>query len=139
MLIVAVYDVVTVRFGYMVWMADRLSEFGALPAFILPRRPADWNLSMKRILVSDLTKEQPDKREYSILGGGDIGFPLMLVASVFFDTGFGNAIIVSAFTLLGLLGAFVIQQLLLKNRPMPALPPIAFAGLIGFLIVSFAL
>jgi presenilin-like A22 family membrane protease len=139
MLIVALYDVVAVRSGYMLWMADRLSEFSALPAFVLPRRPADWNLSMKKILVRDLAREPPGGREYSILGGGDIGFPLMLVASVFFDTGLVDAIIVSAFALSGLLSAFVIQQLLLKSRPMPALPPIAFAGLIGFLIVTFAL
>ena len=137
MLIVAVYDVVAVRFGYMLWMADKLSEFGALPAFILPRRIVDWNLSIRQIHISDLTKEQPDKREYSILGGGDIGFPLMLVASVFFDAGLVNAIIVSAFALFGLLSAFAIQLLVLKGKPMPALPPIAFACIIGFLIVTF--
>jgi presenilin-like A22 family membrane protease len=139
LLVVALYDVVAVRSGYMLWIADKLSEFSALPAFVLPRRLADWNLSMKKTLVSDLTRKQPGEREYSILGGGDIGFPLMLVASVFFDTGLVDAIIVSAFALSGLLSAFVIQQLLLKGKPMPALPPIAFAGLIGFLIVTFAL
>ena len=139
MLIVAVYDVVAVRFGYMLWMADKLSEFGSLPAFILPRRIADWNLSIRQIHVSDLAKEPTEKREYSILGGGDIGFPLMLVASVFFDAGLVNAIIVSAFALLGLLSAFAIQLLVLKGKPMPALPPIAFACIIGFLIVTFAL
>jgi presenilin-like A22 family membrane protease len=34
MLVIAVYDMLAVRFGFMVWMADRLSEVNALPAFI---------------------------------------------------------------------------------------------------------
>ena len=138
MLIIAVYDVVAVRFGFMVWMADKLSESDTLPAFIFPKQIKDWTLSLRVARVGDLKKKEPGEREYAILGGGDIGFPLMLTVSVFFDAGLVKAILVGVFALMGLMGAFLIQLLWLKGKPMPALPPIAFASLIGFLIATLA-
>jgi presenilin-like A22 family membrane protease len=138
MLIVAVYDVLAVRFGFMVWMADRFSEFDSLPAFIFPRKMGDWKLKLRSVRISDLTGKRVEEREYSILGGGDIGFPLMLAVAVFYPTGLAGGIIVGAFALAGLMGAFLIQLVWLKGKPMPALPPIAFASLIGFLVVHFA-
>ena len=44
------------------------------------------------------------------------------------------AVLVGGFALVGLLSAFFIQMLWLKGRPMPALPPIAFFSLVGFLL-----
>ncbi len=138
MLIIAVYDVVAVRFGFMVWMADKLSEADTLPAFIFPRQISDWKMSLRNVRVGDLKNKESDEREYSILGGGDIGFPLMLAVSVFFNSGLTGAVLVGVFALIGLMGAFLIQSFWLKGKPMPALPPITFASLIGFLIVSLA-
>jgi len=134
MLVIAVYDVVAVRFGFMVWMADKLSESTTLPAFIFPRKIADWALALKKLRVGNLKSETPDKREYSILGGGDIGFPLMLAAAVFFASNLASAVLVGVFAWLGLMGAFLIQSFWLKGKPMPALPPIAFFSLIGYLL-----
>ncbi len=138
-LIIAVYDVVAVRFGFMVWMADRMSEFDTLPAFIFPKHINDWKMGLRSVRVGDLKEKESAEREYSILGGGDIGFPLMLAVSVFFKSGLPGAVIVGAFALVGLMGAFLVQLLWLKDKPVPALPPIAFAALIGFLITEFAL
>ena len=139
MLIIAVYDVVAVRFGFTVWMADKLSESDTLPAFIFPKKIRDWKLNLKNVRVGDLKKEEPDRREYSILGGGDIGFPLMLAVSVFFETDLVSAVLVGVFALMGLMSAFLIQSFWLRGKPMPALPPIAFFSLIGFLIASLYL
>jgi len=139
MLVIAVYDVLAVRFGFMVWMADKLSASASLPAFIFPKITGDWRMNLKKIQVGELRKEEPIKREYTILGGGDIGFPLMLAASVFFEDGLNSAILVGAFALVGLMGAFLIQKIWLKGKPMPALPPIAFLSLIGFLIANYFL
>ncbi len=136
MLVVAVYDFVAVRFGFMVWMADKLSESATLPAFIFPKQISDWKLSVKNVSVSDLKDKKSDEREYSILGGGDIGFPLMLTVSVFFGAGLVSAVLVGVFALMGLMSAFLIQLLWLKGKPMPALPPIAFFSLAGFLITT---
>jgi presenilin-like A22 family membrane protease len=136
MLIIAVYDVVAVRFGLMVWMADRLSGTASLPAFIFPRKAKDLTLNIKTVQVGELKKEAAEKREHTVLGGGDIGFPLMLANSVYFAYNMWSAVLVGAFAVVGLMGAFVIQRFWLKGKPMPALPPIAAASLIGFLIAS---
>lgn len=138
MLIIAVYDVVAVRFGFMVWMADKMSDSDTLPAFIFPKQIRDWKMGLRSVRVGDLRDKASAEREYSILGGGDIGFPLMLAVSVFFKAGLGSAAIVGVFALVGLMGAFLIQLLWLKDKPVPALPPIAFASLIGFLITELA-
>jgi presenilin-like A22 family membrane protease len=139
MLVISVYDVLAVRFGLMVWMADKLSATASLPAFIFPKKGTDWKQNLKTVQVGDLKKEAADKREHTILGGGDIGFPLMLSNSVYFASGMWSAVLVGACGIIGLMSAFVIQKVWLKGKPMPALPPIAIASLIGFLIASHVL
>lgn len=136
MLIIAVYDVAAVRFGFMVWMADKLSDTATLPAFIFPKKLRDWGLGLTVVRVGDLKDQKPEEREYSILGGGDIGFPLMLSVAVYFDIGTGAAWLVGLFAVLGLMAAYLIQTIWLKEKPMPALPPIAIMSLIGWLIAS---
>lgn len=135
MLLIAVYDFVAVRFGYMLWMAKKMAESETLPAFILPKKLSDWNLNLKKSGFDELTKDKPE-REFSVLGGGDIGFPLMLLVSVFFGYGYIGSLIVAVFSLLGLVCAYLIQWFWLKGKPTPALPPIAGFSLIGLLIVT---
>jgi presenilin-like A22 family membrane protease len=137
MAVIAIYDVVAVRFGFMIWMVDRLSQTVTLPAFVYPRKIKDWALSLKTVRVDELAEKPVSDREYSILGGGDIGFPLMLAASVYFASGLGDAMLVGAFAVVGLLSAFLIQALWLKGKPMPALPPITFFSFAGFLIALY--
>jgi presenilin-like A22 family membrane protease len=139
LLIVAVYDFLAVRFGYMLWMANKLSKSDSLPAFIIPKTKSNWNHNLKDSGSQTIIEGKTSEREYSILGGGDIGFPLILMVSVYANYGFGNSIIVAAFSLMGLISAFVIQSLFLKGKPMPALPPISIASLIGLLIVRFVI
>jgi presenilin-like A22 family membrane protease len=91
-------------------------------------------MALQSVRVGELKKQESDEREYSILGGGDIGFPLMLSVSVFFGPGLADAVLVGVFALMGLMAAFLIQMLWLKGKPMPALPPIAGLSLIGFLL-----
>jgi presenilin-like A22 family membrane protease len=134
MLVISVYDFLAVKFGFMVWMADKLSETVALPAFIFPKKLRDWATGLQNVRVGELKDKESEAREYSVLGGGDIGFPLMLSVAVFFSTGLGDAILVGAFAFAGLMAAFLIQMLWLKGKPMPALPPIAGFSLIGFLL-----
>jgi presenilin-like A22 family membrane protease len=118
---------------------DRLSQTVTLPAFIYPKKIKEWALSLKKVRVNELAAKPADDREYSILGGGDIGFPLMLTASVFFVSGLNDALLVGAFALVGLMSAFLIQLFWLKGKPMPALPPIAFFCFVGFLIARYCL
>jgi len=134
MLIVALYDFLAVRFGFMVWMADRLSDTVSLPAFVFPRHTADLSSPLSFASVGEIKEQQPGTREFAILGGGDIGFPLMLVVSVYFAYDAAAAWLVGLFATAGLILAFVIQAVWLKGKPMPALPPIAALSLIGWLI-----
>jgi len=137
LLAASVYDIVAVRFGYMMWMARKLSQAETLPAFIIPTTPAKWNLDLTASGVQKLLEGEAGEREFSILGGGDIGFPFILVVAVFSRYGLGESVIVAVFALTGLFGAYAIQHLFLKGKPMPALPPISFGGLVGLLIVVF--
>lgn len=139
MIIISVYDFLAVKFGFMVWMADKLTDSASLPAFIFPRKVQDTGLNIKEVQFSELRKEEAAKREHAILGGGDIGFPLMLAVAVYFTYGMGGAILVGACALVGIMGAFLIQQYWLKGKPMPALPPITFFALIGYLITRFTM
>jgi len=135
MLVISIYDILAVRFGYMLWLAKRLSDSETLPAFVIPRRTSSWNLNLRQAGFKQLFEDSSAEREFSILGGGDIGFPLLLVVSVFFSYGFTSSAIVAGFSVLGLIGAYWIQLFFLRGKPMPALPPIFFMSLIGFLII----
>jgi presenilin-like A22 family membrane protease len=133
-LALAVYDFLAVRFKFMLWMADRLSDVNALPALIIPKKYSEWNLNLKKH-GEKMIEVNPAGREYSILGGGDIAFPCLLTASVYFARGFKPAVIIAAFGLLGLVSVYAIQAIFLKGKPMPALPPIAAFTLVGLLII----
>ena len=132
-LALAVYDFLAVRFRFMVWMADRLSQINALPALIIPKNYSEWNFNLKK--REKIVEVNPAAREYSILGGGDIAFPCLLTASVYFARGLVPAVIIAVFGLLGLVSVYAIQAIFLKGKPMPALPPIAAFTLVGLLII----
>jgi presenilin-like A22 family membrane protease len=139
MLVISVYDLLAVRFGFMVWMADKMSESTTLPAFIFPKDLGFWNAGVHKIRLRELAEEESEQREYTILGGGDIAFPLMFSASIFFQADMARAVIVGAFSLVGLMGAFLIQTLWLKGKPVPALPPVTGGAIVGFLLIRFLL
>jgi len=135
-LLLAVYDFLAVRFGFMTWMADKMAKIDALPAVIVPKDYSGWNLNLKQDGVTDLLEAKSADRKYSILGGGDIAFPCILTASVYFAQGLTPAVVIAVFGLLGLAGAYAIQAIFLKGKPIPALPPIAAFTLVGLLIIS---
>jgi presenilin-like A22 family membrane protease len=135
--VLSVYDILSVHFGYMLWLAGKLSESDTLPAFVIPKHQSNWNLRLKGGGFKRLLQAPWGEREFSILGGGDIGFPLLLIASVFLNYRLVESLVVAAAALLGLISAYAIQRFFLKGKPMPALPPICLASLVGFLVVFF--
>jgi len=130
MLVVSVYDILAVRFGYMMWMIKRLSISDTLPAFIIPKTISRWNLDLREVKLF----EDRSEKEFSLLGGGDVGFPLLLIVSVFFAYGFAPSLVVAGCALLGLAAAYWVQRKILKGKPTPALPPISVLSIVGFLI-----
>ena len=133
-LALAVYDVLAVRSRYMLWMADRLSQIKALPALIIPKKYSEWNLNLKK--QERIIQVNPADREYQILGGGDIAFPCLLTASVYFAQGLAPGAIIAVLGSLGLVSVYAIQAIFLKGKPIAALPPIAVFTLVGLLIIS---
>jgi len=131
----AIYDLLAVRFGFMLWLTGKLSGIGVLPAFVIPKSLSQWRGDLRQETITNLINKEPAEREYSLLGGGDIAFPCLLTASVFFAQGLGTASIIGSFALLGLLLAYLIQAVFLKGKPVPALPPIAAFALVGLSII----
>ncbi|MCL2140446.1 MAG: presenilin family intramembrane aspartyl protease [Dehalococcoidia bacterium] len=131
----AIYDILAVRFGFMMWMANKMSQGSALPAFVLPTQISDLNTKIQHVELSEVAETKTDERDFSLLGGGDIAFPLLLTASVFLARGLRSALLVALLCLSGVGLAYLIQSKVLKGKPMPAIPPIAFMGLISMLMV----
>ena len=134
-LLLAIYDFLAVRFRFMLWMVDRLSKVNALPALIVPKNYSEWSLNLKKY-EGKVVEANPADRKYSILGGGDIAFPCLLTASVYFAQGLAPGVIIAVFGLLGLVGVYAIQVIFLKGKPIPALPPVAASTLVGLLIIT---
>jgi presenilin-like A22 family membrane protease len=139
LLAISIYDVAAVFAGYMMWMAKKLSQSDTLPAFVLPKNVRDWNLNLKGSTVTKLFDDENAERDFSLLGGGDIGFPLVFVASVYTAYGFSDALGVGIGAYIGLLFAYFLQIFVLKGRPLPALPPICLVAFLGFLLVRFVI
>jgi presenilin-like A22 family membrane protease len=131
----SIYDIVAVQLGYMMWMATKMSQSDTLPTFILPQKTSRWGMGLGGGRFRQIMESKAGEREFSILGGGDIGFPVAMSMSVYYAYGLWQAFIVAGFCLLGLIAAFIIQQTLMKGKALPALPPISHGALIGFLIV----
>ena len=135
MLVLAIYDFLAVRFGFMIWLTGKLSQTNALPALIIPRNYSGWSSSLRQHGATDSVEAKSTDGKYSILGGGDITFPCLLTASVYFAQGLAPGIIIAVSGFLGLIGAYSIQATFLKGKPMPALPPIAAIALVGLLVI----
>jgi presenilin-like A22 family membrane protease len=133
----SVYDLVAVGSGYMMWMVKQMASSETVPAFLIPRKLTSWNMTFKQAGLTGLLSDEPGKRELSVLGGGDLGLPLVLITSVYFTYGFLSSLIVSLFTFFGLFFAYFIQIYVIKGKPLPALPPISSLAVIGLLIAYF--
>ncbi|HUO75785.1 MAG TPA: presenilin family intramembrane aspartyl protease [Candidatus Paceibacterota bacterium] len=125
--LMAIYDIISVyRTRHMVALAGTMLSSGAIFGFLVPARPAGFfmkNLAALR------------QREAMLLGSGDIGLPMVLVASVV-PTSIGAAIMVAAFSLAGVMGMewlFVHQK---SRSAMAALPPIAAMAILGYVIAT---
>jgi len=131
----AIYDILSVRFGFMLWLTGRLSKVGILPALVIPKSPSQWRANLRQGAIANVVDQKSAERDYSILGGGDIAFPCLLTASVYFAYGLSAASTIAACTLFGLTLVYFIQAVFLKGKAMPALPSIAALALAGLLII----
>ena len=129
-LIFSFYDLVAVYLTHhMVIMAKGLIETGAVLGFIIPINLVDFKEKMREVKIGE-----EEKKRFSLLGAGDVIFPLLLSVS-FIPFGLAKSFIVMVFSCLGLCFSFWLF-LKLGEKPMPALPPIFLFSLLGFLLVQ---
>jgi len=125
--ILSFYDFIAVyKTKHMVKMAKSMMEAGVITAFFIP-------LKIRFLLRK--TKEIQTGKDFVILGGGDIAFPLLFALSTL-KTSLFTAAIISLFSLLGLSLSYFVFILQKERRPMPALPPIALFAIIGYIIAT---
>ena len=127
LVIFSIYDFIAVyKTKHMVKMAKEMIESKAILALVIPSNIFSFQESLGKIKPGG---------EFLILGGGDIVFPLLFCASLI-TTGILNSLIVALFSLIGLFIGFYIFAQQKVRQPIPALPPIAFFSIIGFLITK---
>ncbi|MEN8615384.1 hypothetical protein ABFB09_08970 [Dehalogenimonas sp. THU2] len=128
---ISVYDLVSVRSGHMIWMVSKLSGVNIVPAFVFPLDAADWRLS-----ITDIKLDEPHEKAVSLLGGGDIGFSLIMVVAVLTAGGIGGAAVMAGFMLAGLLSVYWVQKIFYKGGPTAAMPPLTVAAAAGYGVLS---
>ncbi len=122
----SVYDFIAVyKTKHMVKMATEMIKTKAIMGLIIP-----FSFSG---LLDNLNKKK--KKEFMVLGGGDLAFPLFLVSSVTITYGLFEALILILFSSFGLFASFYLFISQKTTRPIPALPPIALFSIIGFIII----
>jgi len=127
LIIFSIYDFIAVyKTKHMVRMAKAMLESRAILAIVIPPNIFGFRESLEKI--------QPGGK-FLILGGGDIAFPLIFSVSLI-PSGIFNSLIVALFSLIGLFASFWFFTKQKERKPIPALPPIAFFSIIGYLITK---
>ncbi len=123
--LLSIYDVIAVyKTKHMVKMARSMIENKVIMGFIMPLRFKDLFAPLKEVSTGT---------RFIILGGGDVGLPLMLAVSVL-RNGLIGGIIIAIASICGLFVSFYLFITQKERKPMPALPPIALFAIIGYLI-----
>jgi presenilin-like A22 family membrane protease len=127
LVIFSIYDFIAVyKTKHMVKMAKEMIESKAILALVVPPNFSGLRESLEKIKPG---------REFLILGGGDIVFPLLFCVALI-PQGLLTSFIVAVFSLLGLFAGFWFFVSQKTRQPIPALPPIALFSIIGFLITK---
>ena len=125
LVIFSIYDVIAVyKTKHMVEMAKEMIKNRAILGLVVPPNISSFSAPLKEIRTGG---------KFLVLGGGDIVFPLLLCSSLI-PFGVLKSLIVGLFSLIGLSVSFYLFLSQKKRKAIPALPPIAFFSIIGFLI-----
>jgi presenilin-like A22 family membrane protease len=133
LIILSVYDYIAVfKTKHMVAMFRGMMAQGAVMGAIIPRSPELLLYHSDQAVASKLRHRHTDgEPAFMMLGGGDLAFPAVFMISALAQYG-----IVQAFgVLLGSLAGIVVIHYLFtvkKFKALPALPPLAVGGIVGF-------
>ncbi len=128
--LLAGYDMYAVwKSQHMVTLAKFQTNAGMFAGMLLPYKESG-QLTVGTPAPKKLSSDKGVRT--AILGGGDIGFPLLFAGVVMSVFGFAKALIIPAFTALGLLYLLVVAQ---PKKFYPAIPFLAVGSFVGLLIV----
>jgi len=118
LLALSLYDMYAVwKSKHMIKMAKFQTESGIFAGLLLPYAAPAFRGVKKKVRTA-------------VLGGGDIGFPLIFAGTVLVASGFVNAIIVSVSATLALMVLLLLSQ---KDRFYPAMPFLTVGCALGYL------
>ena len=134
LILISIYDFIAVwHTKHMVSMAKFQSSTNIFAGLLVPYSENKIiSKSYKKVPLSN--KESKVKISEAMLGGGDIGFPLLFSGVILKTYGLHQALIVSFCSALALLVLFIIAE---KKKFYPAMPFITAGCLIGYAIVYF--
>lgn len=133
LLLISAYDVYAVwKSGHMVKMAKFQAASRLFAGLAVPKSLSQ--LPKTTSSVSHAVKAVKDDGNVAILGGGDIGFPLLFAGVVMSQFGFSKALTIPVFASLGLAFLFAISR---KGRFYPAMPFVSAGCLIGYGFLRF--
>ncbi|MEM4239753.1 MAG: presenilin family intramembrane aspartyl protease [Candidatus Woesearchaeota archaeon] len=121
LLLISAYDMYAVwRSKHMTRMAQFQAKTGIFAGLLLPYLP-------KKIVLK--APEKPGSVRTAILGGGDIGFPLIFAGVVMKTAGLQQSVIVAICATIALLCLLLYGQ---KKKFYPAMPFLTIGCLIGY-------
>ncbi len=121
LMLISCYDMYAVwRSQHMAKMAQFQAKSGIFAGLLLPYAP-------KKVVLK--VPKKPGMPRTAILGGGDIGFPLIFAGVVMKTLGLQQAAVVAVGAALALLGLLFFGQ---KKRFYPAMPFLSAGCLIGY-------
>jgi presenilin-like A22 family membrane protease len=132
LLLIAAYDVFAVfRSKHMITLAKFQADNNMFAGLFIPKE-----LTTKSVVSSIKTSESKSSKEnytdtgnYAVLGGGDIGFPLLFAGTALPIFGLSQTIIIPAFAALALSILLAISK---KGKFYPAMPFVAAGCFVGY-------
>ncbi len=126
MILIAIYDMIAVwKTKHMIKLAKFQASSKTFAGLLIP-------YSLKKPKVKKGSKKIMIPVRTAILGGGDIGFPLLFAGVILKTSTFFNAFIISIFAALALMVLFIIAE---KKKFYPAMPFIAVGCFVGYLVI----
>lgn len=125
LLLIMVYDAIAVwKTKHMIKLAKFQAKAKVFAGLAIP-------YARKTITDKKTKKKVKAFTKTAILGGGDIGFPMLFAGVVMKETGFLDASLVAIFSALALLGLLVFSK---KNKFYPAMPFIGAGIFLGYFL-----
>lgn len=127
MILLSFYDMYAVwKSKHMINMAKFQTKSGVFAGMLMP---------YKLKAAKKVKGRKAQKIKTAILGGGDIGFPLIFAGVVFKGVGLYSALVIPFFAALALLLLLIYGK---KDRFYPAMPFISAGCFVGYLVIVLA-